>query len=47
MVLNAYTVNTGIIYSEFQPAKRGITENEQICAKLAGISFHGILAGCF
>lgn len=47
MMLNAYTVNTGSIYSEFLPAKQGITENEQICAKLAGISFRGILAGCF
>ena len=47
MMLNAYTVNTGSIYSELQAAKRGITENGQFSAKLAGISFHGILAGCF
>lgn len=46
-MLNAYTVNTGSIYSELQAAKRGVTENEQFAAKLAGISFHGILAGCF
>lgn len=46
-MLNAYTVNTGSIYSEFQAAKQGTAENVQFCAKLAGISFHGILAGCF
>ncbi len=56
-MLNAYTVNTGSIYSEIGSAKSDQAEmrgkwhkegkNDRKRAKLAGFLIHVMLSGCF
>lgn len=48
MMLNAYTVDAGSIYSEkMHVPSRKSQKNLENMAKLALILIHGILAGCF
>jgi hypothetical protein len=46
-MLNAYTVNTGSIYSENHSAKSDLIKMQRKSAKLAGFLIHAMLSGCF